>query len=118
SPEECARIRQKVLTYTLFEGNKPYDLLRKFQADYLESKDNTHYLTTMTKLLAKYNDQRIEFADHVDKINRSGSVQKRGIVITDHNIFKIHPKKFTPTRAGIPVAVCYKVSLSKFKDGF
>lgn len=116
SPEDKARIRQKVLAFTLFEDKRPYDLLRKFEADYLES--DAHYVKSMEKLFAKYNDQRVEFADYAIKINRAGDVQKRGIVVTDQNIYKHHPKKFTIAHAGLPIAVCYKVSLSKYKDAF
>lgn len=121
SESEKAHMRQKILAYNLFEGKKPYDISRRFDADYLESPNNPNkevYIKSMERLFLKFGDQSIEFADYVEKVNRSGTVQRRGIVITNQNIYKHDPKKFTVKQKGIPVSICKSVSMSKYKDAF
>lgn len=114
-------MRQKVLAYTLFEGKKPYNVGRRFDADYLEDPNNPYkdaYVKSMARLFAKFGDQSVEFADYADKVNRAGATQHRGIVITNLNIYKHDPKKFTVKQEGIPVAICKSISMSRHKDGF
>jgi myosin I len=121
SKEEQAHMRQKVLAYTIFKGKKPINIPRRFDADYLESTSNPNqqaYVRSMQRLFAKYGDQRVEFADYAEKINRSQAVQRRGIVITDQNIYKHDPKSFKVAQAGIPIAICTSVSLSPHNDAW
>lgn len=121
SDDERAHMRQKVLAYNLFEGKKPYDVTRRFDADYLEMPSNPNkdaYVRSMQRLFLKFGDQSVEFADYADKINRQGSLQRRGIVVTNQNVYKHDPKKFTVKQSGIPIAVCKSISMSKHKDAF
>lgn len=60
----------------------------------------------------------MEFADYVDKINRKGDLQHRGLVMSNQNIYKHDPKKFTVKQEGIPISACRSVTMSKHKDGF
>lgn len=79
--DEEAHMRQKVLAYTLFKGNKPFNVTRRFDADYLEASTNPNqkaYIAAMQRLFQKFGDTRVEFADYADKINRGQSVQRRG----------------------------------------
>jgi myosin-1 len=121
SEDDRAHMRQKVLCYTIFEGKKPYNVGRRFEADYLEKPTNTHrdaYVKATQRMFQKFGDQSIEFADYADKINRKGELQRRGIVVSNQNIYKHDPKKFTVKQEGIPIAVCKSVTMSRHKDAF
>jgi hypothetical protein len=49
-------------------------------------------------------DQRIMFADYVGKVNKNSKQQKRGIVMTERNIYKHDPKKFKLRKVAVPIA--------------
>lgn len=121
SEDERAAMRQKVLCFTIFQGKKPYNISRKFDADYLEAAANPHrdaYVKSTAKVFQKFGDQRIEFADYAHKVNRKGDVQHRGIVVSNINVYKHDPKKFTVKQEGIPIAACKSITMSPHKDGF
>jgi hypothetical protein len=44
------------------------------------------------------------FADYVDKINKHSKVQKRGVVVTEQNIYKHDPKRFKLRKVAVPIA--------------
>ena len=121
SEDERAAMRQKVLCFTIFEGKKPYNVSRRFEADYLESDANPNkgaYIKSTQRVFQKFGDQRIEFADYADKVNRKGDVQHRGIVVSNINVYKHDPKKFSVKQEGIPIAACKSITMSRHKDGF
>jgi len=121
SEDDRAHMRQKVLCYTIFEGKKPYNVSRRFETDYLEKPTNPQrdaYVKATQRVFAKFGDQSVEFADYADKINRKGDLQKRGIVVSNLNIYKHDPKKFTVKQEGIPIAICKSITMSTHKDAF
>ncbi len=44
------------------------------------------------------------FADYVGKVNKNSKQQKRGIVMTERNIYKHDPKKFKLRKVAVPIA--------------
>jgi len=121
TPEEQAHMRQKVLAYDIFRGNKPWDIPRRFDADYLEKDSNPHkdkYIIGMQTLFSTYGDTQIMFADYVAKVNKVGKSQKRGIVITEQNIYKHDPKNYKVRKFGTPIVEVKSISCSPRKDTF
>lgn len=121
SAQEQAFMRQKVLALTIFKGNKPWNVSRRFDADYLELDSNPHkerYIDAMQNLFATYGDTQIMFADYANKINKIGKCQKRGIVVTEKNIYKHDPKNYKVKKFGIPLLSVSAISLSTKKDTF
>jgi len=121
SEDDRAHMRQKVLCYTLFQDKKPYNVSRRFETDYLEKPTNPNrdsYIKATQRVFAKFGDQSVEFADYAHKVNRKGDVQYRGVVVSNLNIYKHDPKKFTVKQEGIPIAICKSITMSRFKDAF
>lgn len=48
-------------------------------------------------------DTQIMFADYVNKVNNKGKTQKRGIVVTEKNIYKHDPKNYKVKKFGTPL---------------
>jgi len=113
-------MRQKVVAYDIFHKKKPWQLERKFDADYLELETNplrNKYIEKTKYLFQTYGDSEILFADYVKKVNRYGKAQKMCIVVTDRNIYKQDPKSYKVVKFGTPIASLSGISLSPFKDG-
>jgi myosin-1 len=120
-PKSAASMRQKIIAYDIFHNKKPWDLPRRFEADYLEKESNPHqkeYIKAMQRIFQKYGDQRIMFADYVDKINKNSRVQKRGVVVTEQNIYKHDPKKFKLRKVAVPIAKITDICVSTKKRLF
>lgn len=121
TPEQQAHMRQKVLSYDIFKGKKPWNIPRHYDADYLEKDTNPFkdkYLVGMQNLFATYGDTQVMFADYSNKINNKGKSQKRGIVVTEKNIYKHDPKNYKVKKFGTPLAEVTSISLSPRKDSF
>jgi len=121
TPEQQAAMRQKVLALTIFKGHKPWKCGRIFDADYLEGNNNPNkpkYEAAVQLLFSSFGDTQILFADYVNKINPKGKSQKRGIVITDKNIYKHDPKNYKVKKVGTPMAEVKSVTMSPKKDTF
>eukprot|EP01121_Diplochlamys_sp_Union-15-3_P014837 TRINITY_DN4791_c0_g3_i1.p1 TRINITY_DN4791_c0_g3~~TRINITY_DN4791_c0_g3_i1.p1 ORF type:complete len:565 (+),score=86.86 TRINITY_DN4791_c0_g3_i1:67-1695(+) len=121
SESDRSQMKQKILAHDVFQGKKPWDLRRKFEADYLEKDNNPSkdkYVIAMKLLFNKFGDTNVLFADYVNKINPKGKVQKRGIVITEKNIYKHDPKNYKVRKIGTPLAQVASVSASTTKDTF
>jgi len=119
--QEQAHMRQKVLAYTIFKGNKPWAYSRPFEAEYLGLDSNPHkdkYIAGMQLLFNSYGDAEVHFADYVNKVNPVGKTQKRGIVVTEKNIYKHDPKNYKVKKFGTPLINVTSISLSKNKDSF
>jgi len=121
SPDEQGEMRQKVLTRDLFSGKKQWDVPRRYEADYLEKPSNPHqktYCEVSKELFAKFNDTNILFADYVDKINPNGKSQRRGLVVTEKNIYKHNPVNYKVKKIAIPISTVTGISLSPYSDNF
>jgi myosin-1 len=84
----------------------PFSIPRKFDADYLEKSSNPYkdkYVAAMQLLFSTYGDQEVMFADYMNKVNRVGKAQRRGIVVTDKNIYKHDPKNYKVKKFGTPI---------------
>ncbi|KYR02066.1 myosin IE [Tieghemostelium lacteum] len=118
---EAPAMRQKVLAYDIFYQKKPWNYRRVFNADYLELPSNPNqqkYIAAMQNLFQTYGDQEVLFADYVIKVNPKGTPQKRGIVVTNENIYKHDPKNYKVKKWGTPLADIQSISLSPNKDTF
>eukprot|EP01102_Stenamoeba_stenopodia_P011541 TRINITY_DN3559_c0_g1_i1.p1 TRINITY_DN3559_c0_g1~~TRINITY_DN3559_c0_g1_i1.p1 ORF type:complete len:962 (+),score=289.09 TRINITY_DN3559_c0_g1_i1:505-3390(+) len=117
--EKEGEMRQKVCALDIFKGKKPWDMQRKYDADYLELDSNPYkakYIERVRLLFSTYGDQQILFADFAMKLNRYNKAQKVGIVVTDRNIYKQDPKSYKVVKFGTPIANLHSVSMSPFKD--
>eukprot|EP01101_Sappina_pedata_P000405 TRINITY_DN1044_c0_g1_i1.p1 TRINITY_DN1044_c0_g1~~TRINITY_DN1044_c0_g1_i1.p1 ORF type:complete len:1010 (-),score=418.88 TRINITY_DN1044_c0_g1_i1:23-2779(-) len=111
--------RQKVVAYNIFNTKKPWQLDRKFDADYLELESNplrAKYIEKTKYLFQTYGDSEILFADYVKKVNRYGKAQKFCIVVTDRNIYKQNPKNYNIVKFGTPIANLSSISVSPYAD--
>ena len=68
-------------------GASPY-AHKRMPGDYLNYNNNF----TIQKILARYSQEVIMFADYADKVNNRGRRQPRVVVITDLAVYNIHPK--------------------------
>jgi len=121
TPEAQAHMRQKVLSYDTFKGKKPWNVPRQYEADYLEKDSNPNkdkYIAQMQLLFSTYGDSQIYFADYVNKVNNKGKSQRRGIVVTERNIYKHDPKNYKIKKFGTPLSEVISISLSPHKDTF
>jgi len=121
SEEDQAHMRQKIMAYNIFHGKKPWAFGPRFEADYLEKPSNPtqkEYQKGMASLFAKYGDQQVLFADYVNKVNPVGKVQKRGLVVTEGNMYKHHPKTYAVIKFGIPIVEVTKIMMSRYKDSY
>jgi len=58
------------------------------------------------------------FADYVSKINKSSKPQKRGVIVSEANIYKHDPKNFKLRKVAVPIAEMVDVCVSPYKDSF
>ncbi len=73
---------------------------------------------TFSKFSSLLGDTQVVFADYVNKVNPAGKVQKRGIVVTEKNIYKHDPKNYKVKKFGTPIVDVIGISLSKTRDTF
>eukprot|EP01098_Paradermamoeba_levis_P008102 TRINITY_DN336_c0_g1_i1.p1 TRINITY_DN336_c0_g1~~TRINITY_DN336_c0_g1_i1.p1 ORF type:complete len:661 (+),score=189.01 TRINITY_DN336_c0_g1_i1:1827-3809(+) len=112
--EQTAEMRQKVFAYDVFHGKKPWNFTRSWDNNYLEGDSNEvkdKYTAAMQLLFQTFGDQQILFADFCIKINPNGVPQKRGIVVTDKNIYKYGPKDAKMHKQGTPLSVVQNILL-------
>ncbi len=123
--QEQAYLRQKVLAFSTFRGKKPYQLLRRYEADYLSAQTNPNrakYTQAVQLLFQKFGDTQILFADEVVKANRSGRAEPRACIVTDQNVYKADPKSYKvkkfdgSPKSGIPLANVVGLSMSPHAD--
>jgi myosin-1 len=58
-------------------------------------------LSVLQALFSTYGDTQVLFADEVTKVNRGGSADRRVIVVTEQNIYKLDPKSYKVHRLSI-----------------
>eukprot|EP01097_Dermamoeba_algensis_P007168 TRINITY_DN4496_c0_g2_i1.p1 TRINITY_DN4496_c0_g2~~TRINITY_DN4496_c0_g2_i1.p1 ORF type:complete len:1026 (-),score=280.10 TRINITY_DN4496_c0_g2_i1:1414-4236(-) len=112
--EQRAVMRQKVFAYDVFHKKKPWMFARSWDNNYLEGDANDvkeKYTAAMQLLFQTFGDQQILFADFCVKINPQGTPQKRGMVVTDKNIYKYGPKDAKMHKLGTPLSVVQTISL-------
>jgi len=117
--EDVPVLEQKVLAYDLFHSKKPWTPTRCWEATYLERPQSPHletYQKSMQKLFNKYGDQHVLFCDYLDKRNSKNKMQRRALVVTEKNIYKQDPKKFTVAQEPIPLAAISDVIVSTGGD--
>jgi myosin-1 len=118
-PEEST-MRQKALALEIFRGNKPWNCSRRFESNYLEKPTNPLHQKcneAFRKIFTSYGDTNVLYADYIFKLNDKGRTEKRGVLITNLHMFKLHPKTFKVRRKAIPLVTIVSVSVSPFKDG-
>ncbi|KAJ3435215.1 hypothetical protein M0812_02346 [Anaeramoeba flamelloides] len=100
----------------IFSGNKERrrsSTLKQFEGNYLgiEKKKN------ITKMLQKNNDNSIIFCDNVYKINKRNKSQERTLLITDQNLYNLHPSSSNLLRK-IEIKNILCIKLSPYQDNF
>lgn len=117
---EQSTVRQKALALEIFRGNKPWICPRKFESNYLEKPNNPLHLKcgeAFRKIFKDYGDTNVLYADYIYKLNDKGKTEKRGVLITNLHMFKLHPKTFKVRRKEIPLVSVVSISVSPYKDG-
>ncbi|KAJ3450188.1 hypothetical protein M0813_15617 [Anaeramoeba flamelloides] len=101
---------------SIFSGNKERRRssdLKEFEGNYLEIQKKKN----VSKILQKNNDNTIIFCDQIYKINKRNKSQERTLLITDENLYNLHPSSSNLLRKiEIKNIVCIK--LSPFQDNF
>jgi len=113
-------MRQKALALDIFRGKKPWNCARKWESNYLEKPTNPLHLKcgeAFRKIFTSYGDTNVLYADYIYKMNDKGKVEKRGVLITNLHMFKLHPKTFKVRRKEIALVAVAGISVSPFKDG-
>jgi len=113
-------MRQKALALEIFRGNKPWVCSRRFESNYLEKPTNPLHekcQNAFRKIFTSYHDTNVLYADYIFKLNDKGKTEKRGVLVTNNHIFKLHPKTFKVRRKAIPLVNLQSISVSPFKDG-
>jgi len=119
SKDEKIAVRQKIVTYDLFKGQKAYDIARVFKANYLrEGKDAPNYDKAVQALFVGGGDTAIVFADDVIKVNRKGAMQHQCVIVTDKHIYKYTPGSFKMIKQGEPISNVQGVYMSKAKEPY
>eukprot|EP00026_Physarum_polycephalum_P001521 Phypoly_transcript_01523.p1 GENE.Phypoly_transcript_01523~~Phypoly_transcript_01523.p1 ORF type:complete len:1002 (+),score=198.77 Phypoly_transcript_01523:159-3164(+) len=113
-------MRTKALALEIFRGNKPWVCARRFEANYLEKPTNPLHQKcrdAFLKIFKNYQESNVIYADYIYKLNKQGKTEKRGVLITDKYMFKLHPKTFKVRRKAIPLVSIASISVSPYKDG-
>ncbi|KAJ3441001.1 hypothetical protein M0813_04852 [Anaeramoeba flamelloides] len=101
---------------SIFSGNKERrrsSEMKRFEGNYLgiEKKKN------VSKMLQKNNDNTVIFCDHIHKINKRNKSQERTLLITDENLYNLHPSSSNLLRK-IEMKNILCIKLSPFQDNF
>jgi len=113
-------MRQKALALEIFKGNKWWNCARKFESNYLEKPSNPLHqkcADAFRNIFTKYGDTNVLYADYIFKMNDKGKTERRGVLITNLHMFKLHPKTFKIRRKAIPLVSVLSISVSPYKDG-
>lgn len=119
-PERVA-MREKIVAYTNFCGQKPWNCARVFKGDYFNTPKNPNldlYKQNIQDKCAAGGDQEILFSDTVVKINRKGQAQVRAFILTDRNMYKYDPKKYSQKKEAIPLAAVKSINMSHKADSY
>jgi hypothetical protein len=112
-------MRQKVVALTLFQGKKPWDPTRPFQADYVADLPHVEvYKQQIQNLFSSGGDSVINFSSDTIKVNRKGASQHQAIIVSDAHIYKYWPGKWKMIKEGIPLSAIQELVLSPHKDTF
>eukprot|EP00457_Paulinella_chromatophora_P009517 gb/GEZN01009584.1/.p1 GENE.gb/GEZN01009584.1/~~gb/GEZN01009584.1/.p1 ORF type:complete len:316 (+),score=53.67 gb/GEZN01009584.1/:1-948(+) len=114
-------MRQKVLCLDLFRGKKKWSSQRDFKGNYLETAENKtaeKFKQVIQTIFQTNGDTHIAFSESVNKVNRKGANQIQSIVVTDKNIYKYWPDKWTVIKQPTPIKMVSSISLSPGKDTF
>lgn len=121
TPEERAKMRQKVHAMALFSKKKPWNCGRNFEGDYLVKDSNmlkAVYQTAIQDMFSKTGDEAILFSEDCDKINPKGKPQLRSIIVSNAHIYKYDPKKYKMKKQGIPLVAVKSIILSPYQDTY
>jgi len=113
-------MRQKALALDIFRGKKPWNCSRRWESNYLEKPTNPLHEkcnNAFRKIFTTYHDTNVLYADYIFKLNDKGKTEKRGVLVTNNHIFKLHPKTFKVRRKAIPLVNVVSISVSPNKDG-
>lgn len=112
-------MRQKALALEIFRGKKPWNCARRWESNYLEKENNPLHLKcgpAFRKIFTMFGDTNVLYADYIFKMNNKGKSEKRGVLITNLHMFKLHPKTFKVRRKAIPLIAIDRISVSPYKD--
>jgi len=119
--EERGKMRQKVLSLTLFKDKKPWNPSRNFEGDYLVTDNNPLkqvYKTAVQQMFAASGDTAILFSEDCDKVNPKGKIQLRSIIVSNAHIYKYDPKKYKMKKNSIPLNKVKSISMSPTSDTY
>eukprot|EP00246_Nothoceros_aenigmaticus_P008092 TRINITY_DN22584_c0_g1_i1.p1 TRINITY_DN22584_c0_g1~~TRINITY_DN22584_c0_g1_i1.p1 ORF type:complete len:222 (-),score=37.78 TRINITY_DN22584_c0_g1_i1:388-1053(-) len=86
---------------------------RLFKADYINVGANE----TVMRLLSKYGDKEVFFADHVVKVNRKIKMRRRICLVTNSALYLLDAEFFGLKRR-VPLPIIGRLCLSELSDNF
>ncbi|XP_033098129.1 unconventional myosin-Ib-like isoform X2 [Anneissia japonica] len=106
----------KVTASDLFKEKKssyPASVPVQFRGDYVRLRINTKY----SKLAVQTNDQKIIFADVVDKVNRNNGKITHTLLVLSSKSFLVMDQKSLLTKYRIPLTEITSITCSPYSDG-
>jgi len=96
-----------------FKERRKSSVSKSFLGDYCQVSINP----SITKMMRKNGDNRVEFSDVVIKINKRNKMQERILLISENALYNIEPTSMKVKRR-IPFNELGSISLSKLADNF
>eukprot|EP00128_Syssomonas_multiformis_P011232 Colp12_sorted_trinity150504_noHs@22175 len=122
TPEQQDRMRQKIVSYDIFHGKKPWQFQRLYDGNQLGNSRNQtamQYKAAEANILRECGDQVVLFSDMVNKVNSAGKSQMRGFALTNRHMVKLDPKNYKVKKDRVEIANVSRISLSPHgKDTF
>uniref|UniRef100_A0A146M4P3 Myosin-IA n=1 Tax=Lygus hesperus TaxID=30085 RepID=A0A146M4P3_LYGHE len=115
------QLRMKISAACALKGKRSsWGQDRKWEGNYLgissENPDVAIYNTSVKNLKNTDHFNSILFSSFIVKTNRFNKCAVRGLLITEHSIYKLDVTKFKPMRSGIPIQEITGLSLSPGRD--
>lgn len=115
-------VREKLSSYNIFHGHKSWTCTRRYEHKYLGNAGHNEFAAVYSAgeslMLSTLGESRIEFSCLANKVNTHSSFDKRGLLVTDKNIYRLDPKKFTARKNPLPLSAITRISLSTVDDTF
>ncbi|XP_071942149.1 unconventional myosin-Ib-like isoform X2 [Antedon mediterranea] len=106
----------KVTASDLFKEKKssyPASISVQFRGDYVRLRNNTKY----SKIAVQTEDQKIHFADVVDKVNRNNGKTTHTLLVLSSKSFLIMDQKTLAIKYRIPLNEITRITCSPYSDG-
>lgn len=101
----------------LYGKRSVWGQLRKWEGNYLsqaaENSKASVFTSSMSNLKNSDHFQNVLFSSFIHKTNKHNKTADRGLLVTDHQIYKIDTIKFKPMKKGLLISQVRKKHLGK-----